>query len=145
MTSSHPIKTEITWHGGSMYICSLHCFSICVNCFPQTLKNELVYQVVSFMVYLAMHPFFLVGPPGFPGETSTLQEMVSDHRGKTWGFSVHMRQTHARWIMCLKFYCTGSNCFNEIICIRTGSSWLMCIWKVLDIHWYLSLYKDQNY
>lgn len=83
MTSSHPIKTvdSVDMEVPCIYV--PYIVSMYVNCFPQFLKNELVYQVVSFMVYLAMHPFFLVGPPGFPplfpGETSTLQEMVSVH------------------------------------------------------------------
>lgn len=84
MTSSHPIKTvdSVDMEVPCIYVPYIVSRYVSIVSL-KNFKNELVYQVVSFMVYLAMHPFFLVGPPGFPplfhGETSTLQEMVSVH------------------------------------------------------------------
>lgn len=100
----------------------------------------------SFMGYLAMHPFFLVGPPGFPplfpGETSTLQEMVSDHRAKH-GVSVCTWDKHMRDGSFVKILLYGVLVSLELFASALAHHDSCVFWKVLDIHWYLSIYKDK--
>lgn len=89
-------------------------------------KNELVYQVVSFMVYLAMHPFFLVGPPGFPplfhGETSTLQEVVSVH--PHWLIMTHVYSKSIRYTL-IPFFMYRPNYLHIIRMYAKVSIWAM--------------------
>ena len=124
-----------------MYICSLHCFSICVNSFPQKFQKRVGFPSSFLHGMLAMHPFFLVEPPDFPVKLQ-LSKKWFQIIGQNMRFQCAHETNTCEMDHLLEILLYGVELFQWNY---LHPHWLIMTHVYFEkyLHWYLSLYKDQ--